>query len=179
MSGEEEVKLDLLHTRLTTGGKYTDGYRDYVFYTWYSHNRCAGNTLRGYLEPDIDGNTPHPNVLMTWIREDFQSRADKLDEIVKSEMESKAVTEKIEMLSRHADIGKEMQAIAIDYLREHKDELKPNTAARLLVDGVRIERESRGLPSLVAETLKTSDEEMMEAIAELLNKTEPKENDTE
>ena len=164
----DEVKLDLLDNRVVSA-RYTSDYKDAVFYTWYSRNKCVAGTLLGYIEEDINGNRPSESLLKGWIRDDFTKRAEELDKIVKTEIETKVVTDKIEMLKRHADTGVEMQNMAIEYLRENKGNLKTNTAVRLLVDGIRVERESRGLPTLVTEVLSSGDDELMTSLEKLLN----------
>jgi len=168
----EEVTLDLLDPKTTRTGKYTQDYKDAVFYTWYKRGKCTGNTLRGYIEPDVEGNIPHQAILVKWIKEDFQNRAIKLDEIVTLEMDNKVVAEKVEMLQRHAKLGTDMQDMAMVYLIDHPEELKPANAIKLLVDGIKTERESRGLPTIITETLNASDEALFESISKLMGKDE-------
>jgi len=173
----EEVILDLLDPKTVRTGRYTQDYKDAVFYTWYKRGKCAGNTLKGYIEPDFDGNVPSTSVLSQWIKDDFQSRAIKLDEIVTQEMDNKVVAEKVEMLERHAKLGTDAQTMAMDYLIAHPEEMKPANAIKLLFDGIKTERESRGLPTIITETLNATDEALFESITKLIGKEEMEFND--
>ena len=160
-------ELNLLHPH-TTAAQYNLDYKEAVFYTWYGRGKCSAQILRGNIDPDFDGRIPTISLLNTWIKNDFVERAKKLDDVVKTQVETQVVTDKVEMLKRHAENAVDMQNIAITYLKEHKDELKPSSAVRLWIDGVEIERKSRGLPSLITETLNSTDEELQKTIMKLL-----------
>lgn len=166
------VRLDELdNLRLTD--RYTDDYKNAVFYVWYNRGRCGINSLSGYIDHDQNGRTPSIRTLIMWKDEyKWEERADKLDIEIKAKVDGEVIAEKAEMLKRHALTGRRMQDIAIEYLEEHKDDLKPNSAVRLLVDGIRIERESLGLPSIVSEVIKTSDEDLLKSITDLLGSVE-------
>ena len=113
-------------------------------------------------------NKPNAATIGGWIRTDrFQDQAEALDNQVRQELESRLVQEKIEMLSRHANLGMEVQDIAIDYIRGHRDELTSNAAVRLLIEGVRIERESKGIPQALEKMINKTDEELLEEVKKL------------
>ena len=76
------------------------------------------------------------------------------------------------MLQRHAEVGKHMQDVAIKFIDSKADSLTGNAAVRLLVEAVKMERESRGLPTLITQTLNSTDEELMEQIDKLMNRIE-------
>lgn len=149
--------------------RYASDYKDAVFYTWYNKGRCGIKVLAGYINRDENGRLPSIQILSKW-KNDFnwEERANQLDIEVKAKVDGEVVAEKAEMLQRHALLGRRMQDIALEYLEEHQDELKSNNAVRLLVEGVRIERESLGLPSIISEIVKTSDEDLLKSIVDLL-----------
>jgi len=71
---------------------------------------------------------------------------------------------KVEMLERHAQVGTKMQDIALEYLEEHAEEMSAPAAVRLLVEGIRIERESRSIPEALAKLTSLSDEQLLKEI---------------
>jgi hypothetical protein len=75
------------------------------------------------------------------------------------------------MLNRHADVGVSMQDMAMQYLEEHKTELGISPAVRLLVAGVEIERESRGIATTVEKITRMSDKDLESEIQKLLEKS--------
>jgi len=167
------IKFDLLDADVARPPVYTQPYKDAVFYTWYTMGKISANSLRRAIEPNEEGHTPSVFALNEWIKSDyFVNKAKELDDTIKATVDTKVVSEKVEMLERHAVISKEMQDIAIDYLREHKDDLTAATAVRLWLEGVRIERESRGLPSLITGVVNSSDEELVQHIQDLIEKVD-------
>jgi hypothetical protein len=61
-----------------------------------------------------------------------------------------------------------MQDFAIDYLERNKEKINQNSAVRLLIEGIRIERESRGLPTMITKIQDSSDEDLMKQIQNLM-----------
>ena len=146
---------------------FTQDYKDRVFYTWYSRGKCNYSYLHGLIDVNDQGVVPSIATLGDWVSsKDWKDRAEELDRIVNNELQTQVVTEKIEMLKRHAELGKYMIDTAKEYIEEHKTDLTMNVAARLLVEGVRIERESRGLPTLLA-VADSGDEELLEYVKKL------------
>ena len=162
-----DLDLPLLSTQIAGDG-YSETYKESVFWCWYRSGKPKAGKLHGMIEPTPDRQIPGEMTLKRWIRDDFLNRAEALDITVSAVVKEKAITEKIEMLTRHAEIGNKMQDIAIEYLDEHKDKLNQNTAVRLLIEGIRIERESRGLPTMITQINEVTDEKLMAQIQELM-----------
>ena len=111
---------------------------------------------------------PTANSLHLWIQgEKFQSQAEDLDKQVSIELESRLVKEKVEMLSRHSELGVYMQTMAKDYLEANESSLSANAAVRLLIEGIRVERESKGIPQALEKMLSKTDEELLEEVKSL------------
>ncbi len=146
---------------------YPEDYRNDVFLIWYNSGKPSPSKLRELLSNDPY--VPDISTLSRWISQHFRERAKMLDEEINEVIIDKTVSEKIEMLERHTKTAVEMQNIALEYLREHKDELNPYNAIRLLVEGVRIERESRGIPEALKKMTELSDEKLLEEIKKLLS----------
>jgi hypothetical protein len=143
---------------------------DKVFYIWYSHGKPGSTGLLPLIPADLDefGRLPTPRSLVQWIGAEFKPRAELLDEQIKRELEAQIVSEKIAMFKRHADVGLKMQDMAIQYLNENRDELSAPAAVRLLVEGIRIERESRGIPAALDKMLNMDDTQLMNEIQQLM-----------
>lgn len=145
--------------------RYPPNYVDTVFLIWYKNGRVGRSSLHNLIPEDEFGRKPHSGTLQTWIdSEEWIRKADELDKEVARRLEEQMVTEKMQMLQRHAEIGLKAQEIALRFLEENEDEITPSSAVRLLVDGVRIERDSRGLSNLLDEISKMSDEKLLEQL---------------
>lgn len=150
---------------------FTREYKESVFMLWYRSGKINSNMLYGLLPLSPDGRKPSKSTLKIWIN-DFKPRAEELDEVVKDELDGRLVQEKIEMLNRHAEIALEIQRKALDYLRnEEKSDLNSASAVRLLVEGIRIEKESRGIPKLLSKMASMTDDDLMKEAEKLLSRS--------
>ena len=120
------------------------------------------------VTPDNEGHLPERTTVVGWMKQ-WKPQADVLDDQIRTELEKRMIKEKVEMLSRHADLGKQMQDLGIEFITDegNKDSLTSATAVRLLVAGVEIERDSRGLPEALEKLLTQSDEKILDRIKEL------------
>lgn len=167
MTGLKNMAIDSGHS-LRKDTIFSDSYKDEVFWCWYFNNKPQKNKLIEIIPLNEDGQIPAESTIAVWIRQ-FKARAEPLDNKIQEELSRRATAEKLEMLERHAQHGKELQEIAINYLVEHKDELSTNSAVRLWVEGVRVERESRGLPTLITKISEADDDKLTKMIEDLLN----------
>jgi len=151
---------------------FSEHYKEQLFLLWYAEGKPSIPSFMRVIPPDTEGKKPSKVTLTTWSSEEWRTRANLLDDEVKQQIEAHAIAEKVEMLSRHADIGKNLQETGAEYLKEHADELKPSTAVRMIVEGVRIEQNSRGIGTAFKEMVETSDEELTEKIGRLMEKSQ-------
>lgn len=158
---------------------WSPDYIDWAFTYWYNHGRPPPSRFLSVIprmqSPEYPNEflqyhfaVPNLLVLQDWIKNIFEPRASKLDMEARQTVDQALVAEKVEMLKRHAAVGQQMQDIALDFLIEHKDELGSNSAVRLLVEGLRIERESRGIPATLERIGRMSDEKLLEEIQQLI-----------
>lgn len=149
---------------------FPDIYKEKVFYIWYNHGKPQEGKLLTFIPTDLDEweRLPSVSCLKTWIDTEFVPRARLLDEQVKTAMDAAMITEKVEMLKRHADLGVRMQNMAINYLNENQDIISSPAAVRLLVEGIRIERESRGIPEALEKITRMTDEDLLEEINKMM-----------
>ena len=145
---------------------FTDEYKYKMFLLWYNQGRPKLEVFSNMVIPDDLGSVPKTSAIKNWIHK-WKSDAEILDEQVKVELEGRMIKEKVKMLSRHARIGVRMQDLALNYIEENKDDLTSSTAVRMLVAGVEIERDSRGLPEALEKILTQSDEKILDRIKEL------------
>lgn len=149
---------------------FSDIYKEKVFYIWFNHGKPQEGKLIAYIPKELDEFERIPTIscLKGWIDIEFVPRAKMLDEQIKTAMDAAMISEKVEMLKRHADLGVSMQNMAIKYLNENQDIISSPAAVRLLVEGIRIERESRGIPAALEKITRMSDEELLEQVKGIL-----------
>jgi hypothetical protein len=150
---------------------FTPEYKDKLFLDWFSKGK-PGYVIYHRLAPvdELTQKKPTTYTINEWMIEEWKPRAELLDEQIKAELEDIVVKEKVEMLRRHAKIGTELTDKALKYLREHKF-TSSNTALRAIVQGVRIERESRGIPEALEKMSSQTDEDLLEDVKSILDKS--------
>lgn len=153
--------------------KFDDTYVEAAFVIWYANGRPPMQQLVDLLDKDRHGRVPALQVLAQWRdKRDWITRAELLDIGVTHQIEKQAIQEKVEMLNRHAEAGKKMTDKAIDYIEKH-DIMKTSDAIKMLVQGVQIERTSRGLPLALDKLSEMADETVLNRINALTTKMNP------
>lgn len=150
---------------------YSEEYKTETFYLWYNSGRPSGGKLQMMIPKDWEGDIPSVSTLKAWIKHNFTPQAEKINDQIAKEMEERLVKEKVEMLSRHAEVGGKMQDMGLEYLEKTKDAITPSSAVRLVVEGLRIERDSRGLPQAIEQMIDKSDEDLVEEVIQLVEGT--------
>jgi hypothetical protein len=150
---------------------FSDEYKNQAFYLWYNSGKPTVPKMTLILESDNFGHKPSRKTLRDWIREDFRPRADKMDEQVEQEIEAKLVQSKIEMLERHAQLGREAQDKAWEFLNNECFELSEAGAIRLLEFGVKLEQSTSSIPGMMRKVMNMKDDELVDKIKELVAKT--------
>lgn len=158
---------------VTGANKYSDDYRNQVFQIWYNRGKLPIPLLMELIPvPETNfGKKPSRQTLEKWIHTDFQERSKALDAGVRETMDVALIATKVEMLQKHMKTAAHMQDLAIEYLDAHKDELSTAAAVRLLVEGVRIERESVGIPGMLDRMAKKTDEQLLEEVRQLIQES--------
>jgi len=155
-------------------GRYNDHLKTQIFFIWFNAGKPEPTRLYNILcgkTDEIGNKLPAKSTLGSWIKEDFEERARVLDEQIIQELEERSIAEKVEMFQRHAEIGNFMQHSALEWLRDNADRLTVSSAIRLLVEGVRIEKESRGLPQALEKMMKMTDEDLLEEVQRLVSRS--------
>jgi hypothetical protein len=154
---------------------YDSQYRDKVFMVWYSNGKPTPNRLKNLVNKEIGADTvtnrtPNLTTLVRWIEGEFSERALSLDQEVERQLQEQLVQQKVEMLHRHAEIAKAMQATAMSYLEEHGLGNARN-ALVALTEGLRIERESVGVLPFFEKIGDLSDDALVNELKRLVSKT--------
>ena len=151
---------------------YSNHYKEQLFLLWYSEGKPTLHSFHKIIPGDSAGDKPTLDTLKGWSHYlKWKNRGNLLDDEVKQKIEAHAIAEKVEMLSRHAKTGKELQEIGAEYIREHLDEIKPSVAVRMIVEGVKIEQGSRGIGTAFIDAVNMSDDELTTKLEDLIGKS--------
>lgn len=168
-SAERQIENSLIPTPRGRHS-YSEDYKTTTFRLWYKTAKPGATKLWEIMEVDpISGVKPSIAILAHWIA-DFKNSAVILDEEVATQLKDIMVAEKVEMLNRHAETGIKLQNMAMEYIKEHEEELKVPMAVKMLIEGVRIERESRGVPQALEKMMNKSDDDLLKDVIALINK---------
>lgn len=151
----------------------TPEYKRSVFTTWYRAGKPQASALLKLIDPDPTNGFKYNQVaLSTVITSEFRPMAESLDAAVQEELESRLIREKIEMLDRHSKTGVKMQDIALEFIDSNKDQITMNSALKLLIEGIRVERESRGIPQALEKMMLKSDDDLLADVQKILSSAE-------
>jgi len=166
---EEYVDFSL---NVDTEGKvvYGDTIKQKLFYEWYRAGKPSLSGLKKLTEKLLLAfdRKPSESTLNAWLNE-FKKEALRLDTSARDIVDKTVVAEKVEMLIRHTLIGRKMQDAALLFFEEHPEEINAAAATRLLVEGVRIERESAGIPDALGKMSSMSDEQLLEELKKIVS----------
>lgn len=95
---------------------------------------------------------------------------DYIDREARKKLDREAIRRKADMLRRHADTGKALQAFGLQHVRTNQmtGPLRSADAIAAISKGVEIERKSEGLPEYLIEVMDASDDELTRQYNELL-----------
>ena len=144
-------------------------YKEDLFLLWYKKGKLGVKPFYNIIPASGTEWKPTRKTLARWISSEFLERARVLDDAVHKELQTRVVHEKVEMLERHAVLGEKMQEIGAKWLKDHEGDITASVAVRLLVEGWRIERESRGIPEALEKYATMSDDELLSEIQDLIN----------
>lgn len=148
--------------------KFSESYKDSIFIIWYRMGKIVPSLLIPHI-PAEKGRYPSEDQLKSWISS-WRNRASALDDEVRNKQDLLLIQEKLEMLRRHAEVAVKMQNSAIGVIDENIDEegwMTAGVALRMLTEGIKIERDSKGIPELLEKIAKKSDESLVEEIESL------------
>ena len=151
--------------------EYGDDYREACFLAWYQAARPRGKGIFKVIPKDGD-RVPNLTLIARWKRiYGWDERADALDVEVRGQLEKIAITRKVEMLKRHAEIAQSMIEIGADFLENNPID-NPGYAIRLITEGTRIEKESTGGAQAMVEVARMSDKSLSDVVLQLMGRLE-------
>lgn len=157
---------------LETPHKFSDDYKNVVFMVWWKNSKPTISRLENIIPADPStGIKPSKPTIQNWIRDYFIPKAAAMDQEFYEQVQEIAIQEKVEMLQRHSKVAMSMQDLAKDWILEHKDQLTMSSAIRLLIEGVRIERDSKGIPDALQKMAELSDDELLEEVKQILSES--------
>ena len=144
---------------------FGDTYYRSIFLLWYNNDKPSADRLHTMIEePDPKtGKIPSAWTLRSWINSDkyaFKLMAAEWDQEISNKLKTEAVGEKMEMHHRHAEMGKQLAEMGIEYLEEYGID-DPKTAVRAIIAGTGLEAQSRGMDKLL-ETVSSMSKEKLE-----------------
>ena len=154
------------------GNRYPEHYKTEAKILWYKKGKLSPQALYQILpiEP-VSGMKPKITTIREWVYRDWKEWADEMDQVVTNEIEGRLVEEKVEMFIRFTELGKEMQDIAMAWLRDTaNNKLNAIAVVRLLVDGIQTEKEARGVPQVLRKMLNATDEDLLKRAKQLIEK---------
>lgn len=152
---------------------FSSEYKHLLFMLWYRNGKPRPGKLREISPVDeSSGRKPSIFTYNEWV-EQFKVQAKELDDQVQKQLQEYMIKEKVEMLHRHADSGRQVQDWAMKYLSAHQEEITVTTAIRMWVEGAKIERSSRGIAPMLEDISDASDEKLASELEKLLVGTAP------
>lgn len=156
------IEKELENGEISLKSTYDNNFKEQAFWVWYNAGQISASRLLLELEK-FESDPPALSSLGNWIVS-WRERAEELDQEVKDKFSAEVVQTKVEMLHRHASIGKELQDIGIEWLRDNMDSLTAAAVTRLIKDGYEMERASVGVPEALTKMLSVSDEDLKKQI---------------
>lgn len=147
------------------GTAFSEEYKAEMFLMWYNRGKPDAQRLYGYAKQDpLTNKLPTVGVLQKWIDTEFVPKALDLDQQVADRIEQAAIGQKLEMLDRHAALGKEMQEMGIQYLRQEGVK-SAKDAITLLVRGLEAEENARVVSTDILKRINDmSDEKLLDEL---------------
>jgi hypothetical protein len=150
---------------------FSDEYHKDAFMLWYSAGKPNVRQLYQMLPDNPDGRKPSHATLHIWVKEEFMEKAMQMDQEVIDAMQDKMIQSKVEMLERHVELSRKMQAVGFKVLDQPNVDISVGNAVRLIIEGVRIERESNGIPDMLRKMALMTDDQLMKEIQDIATKS--------
>jgi hypothetical protein len=151
---------------------FSETYKEEVFFIWYRAGRPSIKKLIPLLQPAEDKRIPKIDTLRDWHDSlGWTSRADVMDAEVARDIEQTAIHEKIEMIRRHAETSQKLITLGMTFLEKAEGGgiNKAADAIRAVVQGMEIERVSRGLQIALGEIEGMTNEDLVRFVEKKMN----------
>ena len=149
---------------------YTTYYKEVeLFNFWYGAERPSTTILVASKDCPTNSKVSKPTsqTVSKWITQlKWHDKARELDDEASDLIRQENVKEKVEMAVRHTQKGVKMQKKAWNYFEEQGIS-SDHAAMKMLVEGIRIEKESRGIGEVIKKLTQMSDEKLMDEVLKL------------
>lgn len=149
---------------------YTEHYKTLCKHAWYAAGRPDKiPRIIEAIPEDEHGRKPGTAVLTQWRDEEmWDFWADEMDAQVERIAEDDLVNSRLKMLQKQASLGAELQAKALEYLRETGFDTSSSAVSAIKL-GIETERTSRGISRRLSKLAELSDEQLTEETQKLLD----------
>lgn len=150
--------------------KYDDTYKEKIYTIWVSANQPTVSKLEKIIPPNDDGDTPSAPVLQRWIAEDaWVERAHDIRVRAQQVIDDELVRVRVEMLRRHADLGKELAVQGFEHLRVNGFD-SSSSAVQAIKLGIQTERDSLGVELGLTKVVQMSDQDLSSNMKQLMER---------
>lgn len=156
---------------MPTFQEYSDEYKEKCKTAWYANGRPAQyEKIHAIIPADDQGRKPLIRTLRQWRKDmmwDFW--ADELDSRALAVVEDTLITQKAEMLKRHAEMAHSLQLKGMEYLEETGFDTS-SSAVSAIIKGAELERTSRGIGEMLVKMAQMTDSELKDEIMNQINR---------
>ena len=152
---------------------WSEEYKFKIFNLWYTSGKPGpAMFVKMVDEPDPKNNQiPNQYILQNWIYRDFVEMAAPIDDDVSESLQKMMVADKLKVLEYQAGMARELYDMGMNFLRE-KGLGNSRTALTAVVQGMQIERETKGAPQIMGQIEKLNDQELLNVFMELAEESE-------
>lgn len=148
--------------------RYTEADREGAFQEWYRQHRPVLTVFaNSYVTPSHNLKVPVLQLRKWHETLQWEARADDLDLMSYYRAEQQLVEERAQMIQRHRAVGQTLIAKGLRYMQGNEIYTESG-ALRALEAGVAIERQSLGMPQLVAAVQNMSVEQLRNMLGQLV-----------
>lgn len=152
---------------------WSEEYKFKIFNLWYTSGKPGPAMLVQMVDEDdpMTDQRPNQHIITNWIYRDFVKMAMPIDDDVSKALQKQLVADKLEVMEYQAGMARELYDMGMDWLRE-KGLGNSRTALTAVVQGMQIERETRGAPQILGNIAKLNDQELLNVFMELADESE-------
>lgn len=151
--------------------EYSEEYKEQCKQAWFAAGRPVSTKLWLEATPEDElGRKATMQSLRKWRSErmwDFW--ADEMDSRALAIVEDNLITQKAEMLKRHANMAWSLQEMGMAYLASGTFD-NSSSAVQAIIRGAELERTSRGIGEMIVKMAQMGDSELKDEIMKMINR---------
>lgn len=147
---------------VSTFTPYSEQYKESCFQAWYAANcPTEAKIIEKILPKDEYGRKPVLDVVRRWRNSDnWDLRADGLNEEVNRQVEDKLVSAKVKMLEEQARRARDIQVKGMEFIEDNGFD-SSSSAVQAIIRGAELERTSLGLSDAILKIAKMTNDELV------------------